>query len=89
MQPIKEVILKSMGDKVIRYFLLVDHNDGGKTMYGICILEEINGTSLKEKIEGISENKDFVLELINYLSENVIDTAHFKDIVEDYNVFSN
>lgn len=85
MQIIKEVNLSSMKNKTIRYAILESKVEN-KIAYGIYISENINGTVLEEKIERISESKDFVLNLINYLSENVIDTAHFKDIVGDYQV---
>ena len=83
MKIIKEIILKSMGNKTIRYNML-ESKINGKTTYGIKIYEKYKERALEEAIEGISDSKEDVLNLINYLSENVVDTAHFKDIVEDY-----
>ncbi len=83
METIKEIVLKSMGNKTIHYRIL-ENNKSGKTKYGIEICESYKDSTLKETIENISNSKEDVLNLINYLSENVIDTAHFKDVVEDY-----
>ena len=82
MQIIKKSILKSMG-KTICYGVL-ENNNNGKISYGIEISETYKNKTQNEKIENISDNKNTVIDLINYLSENVVDTAHFKDIVEDY-----
>ena len=85
MKTIEEVVLKCVGDKIIQYFLLTNTDEYGKVMYGICISEQIKGNvSTRETIENISDDKNFVSDLINHLSENVIDTVHFKDIVDDY-----
>lgn len=85
MKTIEEVVLKCVGNKIIRYFLLTNTDEYSKVMYGICISEQIKDNVLaKEKIENISDDKNFVSDIINHLSENIIDTVHFKDIVDDY-----
>lgn len=75
--------LSSMGGKIIRYNLC-EVKYGSYIHYGIQIAEHIGKTHNKETLENISTNKDFVHELLLYLCENLIDTVHFKDIVEDY-----
>lgn len=83
METIKEIVLKSMNNKTVRYDIL-ENRKNGKISYGIKIFENYNGNVQEEVAENISDNKETVLKLINYLSENVIDTAHFKDVIEDY-----
>ncbi len=83
METIKEIVLKSMDSKTVRYSV-VKSNECGKLKYGIEVCESCKNGTLKETVDNISDSKKEVLNLIDYLSENVIDTAHFKDIVEDY-----
>lgn len=83
METIKKIVLKSMNNKMVSYSI-IKNNKEGKTIYGIEIRENHKNYTLKETVEDISDNKKYVLNLVNYLSENVIDTAHFKDIVKDY-----
>lgn len=87
MQIIKEVKLKSMGNKIIQYKLLTNKTYENKIMYGIAVSEKSGDNIIfEEKIEDISNDKSFVLNLINYLSDNAVDTAHFKDVIEDCDV---
>ncbi len=85
MEIIREITLKSMENKIIRYFIL-KNCESAFIKYGIGIQEVCDGKFNEEKIENISSNKDFVLELIDYLCDHAIDTTHFRDIVEDFNL---
>lgn len=69
--------------KVIKYNIC-ESEYSGHTHYGIHIIEQIGEDQIEETIENISPNKNFVCDLLTYLCENLIDTVHFKDIVEDY-----
>lgn len=87
MKNLREVALKSMKNKSIRYF--ISKNEEGKDIkYGITILEICSGKKYEEKIENISNSESFVLNLIDFLYDNAIDTAHFKDIVEDFTLIN-
>ncbi len=84
---IYEKSLPCMGNKVIRYNVC-ENSVGDTTNYGIEVTESSDNSNMKETIENISPNKDFVYDLITYLNENVVDATHFKDIVEDYILMS-
>lgn len=83
---IKNLLEKSitmMNNKIIKYNIC-EHKHDNQIHYGIQIIEK-NGRNYKEEIiKGISPNKNFVYSLLLYLYENIIDTVHFKDIVNDY-----
>ena len=78
-----EKSLHSMANKTIRYNLC-ETSDGDINHYEVQICENSPKINREETIESISPDKKFVCELIEYLCENVIDTAHFNDIVQDY-----
>lgn len=88
MQIIKEIILKSMNNKTIRYGIL-ESKENNDIKYGIGIYETYKGNTMNETFNDISDKKEVVINLINYLSENAVDTAHFKDIIEDYIIYPN
>ena len=72
-----------MNNKIIKYNICEFECDG-QMHYGIQIAEKSGRDYKEETIEGISPNKNFVYSLLLYLHENIIDTVHFKDIVNDY-----
>ena len=71
------------GKRTLIYSLCKSKNKE-ESQYGIQLVM----TSEKEKeevmIQDISNNKNYVMNLITYLYENAIDTIHLKDVVEDY-----
>ncbi len=83
MEMIREITLKSMNNKIVRYYIL-ENCESGQNKYGIGILEIFNGITKEEKVENISGSKTFVLNLIDYLCDNAVDTAHLEDIVVDF-----
>lgn len=74
---------KNSLSRIIEYNLC-ESNDINKKFYGIQV--KLISEAIKEeiKIEDISFNLDFVMNIINYLYENAVDTVHCKDIIEDY-----
>lgn len=76
-------IQKTLNQRVLEYSLCENESEDGK-LYGIQLASNSKNSNEKITIENISSKKDFVVNLINILHENCIDTIHFKDIVEDY-----
>lgn len=76
-------IQKTLNQRVLEYSLCENESENGKS-YGIQLVSNSRNSNEKIIIENISSKKDFVINLINILHENCIDTIHFKDIVEDY-----
>lgn len=72
-----------LGRRTLKYNLCETENEEG-LQYGIQLI--VNSESQKEEIaiENISNNKQYVLDLITYLYENAIDTIHFRDVIIDY-----
>ena len=52
--------------------------------YGIELILRSNSINESVKVEDISRDKTEVLNLIDCLSENGVDTIHFRDVIEDY-----
>lgn len=78
-----DLIQKSLNQRVLEYSLCENESEDGKS-YGIQLASNSKNSSERITIENISSKKDFIINLINILYENSIDTIHFKDIVEDY-----
>ncbi len=74
---------KNSLDRVMEYNLC-ESGDLNEKYYGIqvkLISEKINE---EIKIEDISCDMNFVMNIIDYLYENAVDIVHCKDIIEDY-----
>ncbi len=69
--------------RVIEYNLY-ESGDISEKYYGIQV--KLISDKVKEeiKIENISCDINFVMNIIDYLYENAVDTVHCKDIIEDY-----
>ncbi len=80
---IYEKKLPIMNNKILKYNLC-EGEEGNRTNYGIQLTEDTDKIHREEIIWDISSDKNFVNNLLMYLSENVIDTVHFRDIIEDY-----
>lgn len=77
---------RSFGGRKLEYNLCESENDSilsGKT-YGIELILRSSSINESVKVEDISQDKTEVLNLIDCLSENGIDTIHFRDVIEDY-----
>ena len=72
-----------LGRRTLKYNLCETQSEDG-LQYGIQLI--VNSENQKEEIaiENISNNKQYVLDLITYLYENAIDTIHFRDVIIDY-----
>ncbi len=75
--------LSAMNNKVIKYNVCESKCDS-QMHYGIQIVEDVGENHNEETIEGISTSENFVYNLLSYLYDNIIDTVHFRDIVDDY-----
>lgn len=51
-------------------------------MFGIQVVEKM-GTTVYEDTVYISEDEDVVINIIEYLYENAVDVALFKNVIED------
>lgn len=74
------------GGRELEYNLCESEDDSildNKT-YGIELILRSNSINESVKVEDISRDKTEVLNLIDCLSENGVDTIHFRDVIEDY-----
>ena len=76
---------RSFGGRKLEYNLCESENDSilNKT-YGIELILRSADINESVRVEDISPNKREVLNLIDCLSENGVDTIHFRDVIEDY-----
>lgn len=78
-EKIHTLIQESLGGRVLEYNLYEDNRN-----YGIELTLSSDSLNEKVKMDNISNDKEMVVELIDYLYENAVDTIHAKDVVEDY-----
>lgn len=70
---------KFLGGRTLKYSILENCNNS----YGINLSVLSKNNTEEVYVENISNNKNFIINLISILYENAIDTIHFKDIIED------
>ena len=77
---------RSFGGRELEYNLCESEIDSilSSKTYGIELVLRSNSINESVKVEDISQDKKEVLNLIECLSENGIDTIHFRDVIEDY-----
>ena len=69
-------------EKIVNYYLLY-YEFKDEKFYGIRIISYQKDLVDEDAIEKISDDEEFVLELIKYLYENSIDTIFFRDVVKE------
>ena len=82
-EKIYELNQSFLGNRTLKYNLCENKGENG-LYYGIQLVVSSQDNTEEVAIENISEDKQYVLNLITYLYENAIDTIHFKDVIIDY-----
>lgn len=76
--------LNGENDKIIRYSLCQSIKNN-KVFYGIKVISVYNMESTVEVVKDISTDKEFVKNLIKYLSQNGVDDVCIRDVLKDLN----
>lgn len=74
---------KNSLNRTIEYNLEENVRDN-QILYGLEVKLISSKINEKVKIEDISNDVNFVMNIINYLYENAIDTVHCRDVIDDY-----
>jgi len=74
---------KNFLNRTIEYNLEENKKDN-QILYGLEVKLISDKITEKVKIEDISNDINFVMNIMNYLYENAVDTIHCKDVIEDY-----